>query len=404
MFSKISKKDHHHQPEKRLETQESEFTKEKEVELNRNLALSYYAHASHLDRLRSFEQALTDALSSRQYMSKVPKKPKDDTFRNTIEKKIDKLRSLVNNDKVFEENDMLLKSQAEINHSKLRSSNSNDLVKSHMEDPSQKQANLQQSRLNQREKAKFDSKSNFLVKNISSSDSKHTSKFYQGLKQKDAMPPVINSNPKPTGYNKITKDPTAKVNYDSLKFRVTPLYLHNEFFYGNYSNGVEMYRSTCNNRKYFPYEQLNPIPNDPNFVQKEKPAQLKQSRAVYKNDDLQNRVAVEKQPVEADLEDADLDEGLNEVMDDSFNSNPPEVIELNSPIWEMKHNPVSQKSKVRTQSAIEKMNSQDPRKINRPHTALSPSQEEAKRDSLHAGDNQKSRGKRVRSSHASGEF
>lgn len=337
-------------------------------------------------------------------MSKVPKKPKDDTFRNTIEKKIDKLRSLVNNDKVFEENDMLLKSHAEINHSKLRSSNSNDLVKSNLEDPSQKQANLQQSRLNQREKAKFDSKSNFVVKNISSSDSKQTSKFDRGLKQKDAMPPVISSNIKPTGYNKITKDPTAKVNYDSLKFRVTPLYLHNEFFYGNYSNGVEMYRSTCNNRKYFPYEQLNPIPNDPNFVQKEKPAQLKQSRAVYKNVDLQHRTAAEKQVVEADLENAGLNEELNEVMEDSFNSNPPEVIELNSPNWEMKHHPVTQASKGRTQSAIEKVSSQDPRKISRPHTALSPSQQEAKRDSLREDNNKKSRGKRVRSSNVSGEF
>ena len=385
MFSKKSKKDTKNK--QRVESLESEFTNERENSLNRNLAMSYYAHASHLDKLGQHQPALTEALTSRSYISKVPSESKDNTLRNIIEKKIEKLRNLVNNEKVFRENDMLLKSRAEINSSKLRSSNSVDGTKGPLENTPHYQANTKPAQLDNREKAKFDSKSNVGIKNASLAESKQLSKLDQAAKTKDAMPSVINGNSKLTGYNKITKDPYAKVNYDSLRFRVTPLYLHNEFFYGNYSNGVEMYRSTCNNRKFFPYEQLNPIPNDPNFIQKQKPLNLKQSRSVYKNEEDRLRSsAAEKQAAATDAEDADVNEGLNEVLDDSFNSNPPEVIELNSPSPPIKSKPPVAKSKGRTQSAIEKMNEQDSHANKRPQTAMPQSQQGFHEESLHSSD------------------
>ena len=403
MFSKKNKKGPNQK--QRAETQESEFTNEKETLLNKNLALSYYAHASHLEKLGHHDQALTDALKSRSYMSKVPNVSKDETFTNIIEKKIEKLRTLVNNEKVYQENDMLLKTRAEINHSKLRSSNSVDVANSLKENPAYYHANIKPARQNQREKAKFDSKSNMVIKNASTVESKQASRHDRSVKQKDAMPSVINGNTKQTGYNKITKDPFAKINYDSLRFRVTPLYLHNEFFYGNYSNGVEMYRSTCNNRKYFPYEQLNPVPNDPNFTQKQKPAQLKQSRDVYKHEEDRLRgSAVEKRVQDTNLEDADMNQALNQVLDDSFNSNPPEVIELNSPPAELKTKPPTMKSKGRTQSAVEKMNNQESRITKRPLTALSPSQHPDNNDSVHATNKQKPRSREVRSNRESDEF
>lgn len=396
MFSKKNKKEQN--PNQRAETQESEFTNDRETLLNRNLALSYYAHASHLDKLGHPDQALTDALNSRSYMSKVPNESKDETLRNIIEKKIDKLRTLVNNEKVFQENDMLLKSRAEMNFSKIRSANSVDIAKELNENPSYYHPKVKPSQQNKKEKAKFDSKSNMAIKNTSVVESKQASQHDRSIKQRDAMPSVINKNTKLTGYNKITKDPYAKINYDSLRFRVTPLYLHNEFFYGNYSNGVEMYRSTCNNRKYFPYEQLNPVPNDPNFTQKQKPAQLKQSRSVYRHEEDRLRgSATEKKAARTNDEDADLNEGLNEVLDDSFNSNPPEVIELNSPPAELKTKPLSIKSKGRTQSAVEKISNQESHTMKRPQTALSPSPNDDHDDSLPVTYKQKPRSRESRS-------
>lgn len=309
---------------------ENSISRDKENEMSLNLALSHYAHASHLEKLGRFHEGLNSALQSRKFIRKVKLKRTNEHMVDTIENKIDKLRLEVNNKKVYQTNDNLIKRRADFNKSNLRNNQSNNLTLSNTylvesyavvqpetyQNPRPRSSNQGEVR---GEQSSAKGKSRLPESRVDIGGDKRKSKMKESVLTK-----------KIAGYGKIVKDPYAKINYDPVKFRVTPLYFHDEYFHGNYSNGVEMYRSTCNNQKFHPYHQLNPIPNDKRFLQKSKPTQYKPTKEEFKRLKSGNPSRREMESQNKNEEEDELYQEANELVGDSFEKEPVEVIELDN--------------------------------------------------------------------------
>lgn len=250
---------------------ESVVEYDEESEIYRQLSIACYTHGSHLDKLGNHADGVKYVLEARDYHEKITTLiQKDYEFYHTIEAKIIELRQKINNLTTFAENESLIKSRADQNLSRLNlhSQTTPDLkslplVHSKVDLRAEGAAvGATSSKLPPRSRplTAISSSSKFTTNHSSSKQTEEQARVYRIIKQA-AVPK----------YNKVAKDPAARKNVDSSAFRVAPLYLHNEYFHGNYDKGVEMFKSTSNNEKFFPYKALNPIPNDPAYVYKTRP-------------------------------------------------------------------------------------------------------------------------------------
>lgn len=295
---------------------ETRVTSEDE-QLFRNLSISFYTNASHKEKLCQFQNALEAALEAKRYHQKLSdSNEKDKSFMNTIELKVDILRGKLNSTNTFKQNNKLIQQRANENVSKLRESVSRPgSANMYSTLPIEKYSgtlgtsktskNLQKSEMPQIAKSSKKQRPN----------SKSQSKRYKILKSQ------------PGKLKDVVKDPATKKNYDSIGIRVTSLYLHNEYFHGNYSNGVQMYMSTSNNEKFFPYKTLNPIPNDQMYRKTERVARVTAGQVLNRPPRAEKPFAKDVKIVEVQEFDSDQEKELV----DSFDSNPAEVIELYSP-------------------------------------------------------------------------
>lgn len=250
---------------------ESVVEYDEESEIYRQLSIACYTHGSHLDRLGNHADGVKYVVEARDYHEKILTLiPKDYEFYHIIEAKIIELRQKINNITTFAENESLIKSRADQNLSKLNihSQTTPDLrnlplVHSKVDLKGESAAvdpTLSRLLPKSRPLTAISSSSKFTAKTSSTKYADEQARVYRIIK-KAAVPK----------YNKVAKDPAAKKNVDSSTFRAAPLYLHNEYFHGNYDSGVEMFKSTSNNEKFFPYKAFNPIPNDPAYIYKTRP-------------------------------------------------------------------------------------------------------------------------------------
>lgn len=238
----------------------------------------------------------------------------------TIELKIDLLRSKLNSQKTYKQNNKLIEQRANENISKLRESQSRPgSANIYSSLPLEKHSGLMNSSKNQ-----VSTKSKRMPQVSQTSRVK-----IQTSKSKSKKAKILKAQP--GKLKEVVKDPETKKNYDSMGFRVTSLYLHNEYFHGNYSNGVQMYMSTCNNEKYFPYKTLNPIPNDPMYQKSGVSGKITSGQVLNRPSKL-HKLPSKNLKVEEIVED-DLSDPERELVN-SFDSNPAEVIELYSPVTE----------------------------------------------------------------------
>lgn len=297
-----------------VESETRRFTAEDE-QLLRHLSISFYTNASHREKLGQFQNGLESALEAKRYQEKLAEgSQKDRSFMKTIQLKIDSLRSKLNNERTFAANQNLIKHRAEENMSKLRESHSRP-----------GSANVYSTLPVNQSKASHIPSKRATAKNLAQIPQNPNSKLHKP-KAQTKKHRIIKRQP--GSYKEIVKEPTTKKNFDSVRFRVTSLYLHNEYFHGNYSNGIQMYQSTCNNEKFFPYKTLNPIPNDANYVKKVRPDSVSAGNPYNKNI---NRLATGSKNYNVDNMDDDLASENEKVLVESFDSNPGEVIELYSP-------------------------------------------------------------------------
>ncbi len=288
-----------------------------EQQLFRNLSISFYTNASHREKMDQFQNALESALEAKRYQEKLTLSNfKDKSFMETIELKIELLRSKLNNTKTFKENSKLIKQRALENMSKHKESTSRP-----------GSANL------------YSTLDKFKSSKLSATN--HQSSRAPPISQVSGKRPISKSQSRkevilknqPVKVKEVVKDPATKKNYDSIGIRVTALYLHNEYFHGNYSNGVQMFKATSNNEKFYPYKTLNPIPNDKAYLKKTReeamPGHLHHSRASKgKKSRPTSSVNHQVDTVGQDLND---DSETEQQLVQSFDSNPAEVIELYSP-------------------------------------------------------------------------
>lgn len=250
---------------------ESVVEYDEESEIYRQLSIACYTHGSHLDKLGNHADGVKYVVEARDYHEKILTLiPKDYEFYHIIVAKIIELRQKINNVTTFAENESLIKSRADQNLSKfnIHSQTTPDLrnlplVHSKVDLRGESAAvdpTLSKLPPKSRPLTAISSSSKFTAKTSSTKYADEQARVYRIIKRA-AVPK----------YNKVAKDPAAKKNVDSSSFRVAPLYLHNEYFHGNYDKGVEMFKSTSNNEKFFPYKAFNPIPNDPAYIYKTRP-------------------------------------------------------------------------------------------------------------------------------------
>lgn len=291
---------------------EEQQISEENISLLRNLAVAFYTNASHKEKLEQYQEALESAQEAKVYQSKLPMNNyRDQSFKQTIDIKIDNLRSKLNGKKTMLDNNSLIKQRADQNMAKLQSSmgrpESGKVYSTYQQNPNRPMTAA----------SKVTNGKNLpSVRSGKISEAKYQRATNTRLKSKKDI--IIKK--KIGSLSQIVKDPSCKKNFDSVGIRVTPLYLHNEYFHGNYSNGVQMFKATSNNEKFYPYKALNPVPNDKNYEQKTKPTMISAGHVSYKR-------KAEK-PEESEV--ADLTEDIEREIANSFDSNPAEIINLPS--------------------------------------------------------------------------
>jgi len=292
------------------------LTKEQE-ELYGNLSISFYTNASHLEKIGEVKSGLESALEARQWNEKLTANPKTSEFQKTIEARISSLRQKLNNQKTLKDNNSLIQSIAEENLSKLR------------------QCQIPETDHGYSPVDLTEEKTGKLIGSTAKEQQLKRSQS-ANLKKRNRANPLIDSKwaiqKKVQGkHNMVIKDPVAKKNYDPVKFRVTTLHLHNEYFHGPYSNGIKMYKSTCNNEKFYPYKALNPLPNFKEFEMKKRPESLNANKPI-KRHNVKEQLKKEREELER-MHQQEVNDWAeaNELVGDSFDSQPGEVIDIYSP-------------------------------------------------------------------------
>jgi hypothetical protein len=307
---------------------ESAVEYDEESEIYRQLSIACYTHGSHLDKLGNHADGVKYLVEARDYHEKIlTLLPKDYEFYHTIETKIEHLREKLNNFTTFAENESLIKSRADQNLSKL---NFNSPA-----DKDLKTLPLVYSKLDLRENKQIEEALHTNSQKLrpvtaSSSSSKFTSKtgVNKSTAEQDRVYRILKKTELPAKYGEVAKDPDARKNVDSMSFRVSPLYMHDEYFHGNYDKGIEMFKSTSNNEKFYPYKALNPIPNDKAYTYNTRPTAKKPfplMRRQQKQGGLANQQSTQTFRVHGDT--VDVVQGTGGA-DESFDSQPDEVIDL----------------------------------------------------------------------------
>lgn len=299
---------------------ESVVEYDEESEIYRQLSIACYTHGSHLDKLGNHADGVKYVVEARDYHEKILTLiPKDYEFYHIVEAKIIELRQKINNVTTFAENESLIKSRADQNLSKLNihSQTSPDLrnlplVHSKVDlkgESATVDPTMSKLPPKSRPLTAMSSSSKFTAKTSSTKQAEEPSRVYRIIKQA-AVPK----------YNKVAKDPAAKKNVDSSTFRVAPLYLHNEYFHGNYDKGVEMFKSTSNNEKFFPYKAFNPIPNDPAYIYKTRPT--------AKNQGSRHAIGLKSSRHPLQPRPQSPNPPLPDNLDESFDEAPAEVVDI----------------------------------------------------------------------------
>src|SRR3990167_6577117 len=254
---------------------ESVVEYDEESELYRQLSVACYTHGSHLDKLGNHADGVKYMVEARDYHEKILNVlPRDYEFYHRIETKIEAMRERLNNLTTYAENESLIKSRADQNLSKLNMASHTNIELQTLPMVYSKvdlRGNVSggETVTTQTQKVRpltaISSSSKFTAKSKNSRSGGEVNMKYPILKKAEVQ----------TRYGVVTKDPSARKNVDSMGFRVSPLYLHNEYFHGNYDKGIEMFKSTSNNEKFHPYKALNPIPNDKAFMFRTRPTAKK---------------------------------------------------------------------------------------------------------------------------------
>lgn len=306
----------HDVTENRVSSDTRGMTPEAEA-LFRNLSISFYTNASHKEKIGQFQNALEAALEAKRYQQKLIdiSTSRDKSLMTTIDLKIDILRGKLNSKKTFKENNRLIEQRAIENASKMRGSLSRP-----------GSANIYSTQPLEKQTGPKIKKQNTTARIPPLSQTKTTNNQFNPKIIKTKKEKIVGSQP--GKLKEIVKDPATKKNFDSIGMRVTSLYLHNEYFHGNYSNGVQMYMSTCNNEKFYPYKALNPIPNDPSYRKSAKYHRIQSGHGVTRESKQKKSGTTNFRVEEKELE---YSSDRERELVDSFDSNPEEIIDLYSP-------------------------------------------------------------------------
>jgi hypothetical protein len=331
----------HDVTEKHIQDEIEKKPSEEDNQVLRNLAISFYTNSSHREKLDLIQESLESALEARRYQSRLPMSSyKESSFMQTIELKIDKLRTKLNNQQTVKHNRELIKKRAEQNIAKIRESQ--DKHQNTEIPPVSKTNKIRPSTAKDSAVGKAKLRPSSGLSGLTADKSNQISTVAASTrrkaqsKAKEKKEVILKKNY--GELNNIVKDPETKKNLDSRDFRVTSLYLHNEYFHGNYSNGVQMYKSTSNNEKFYPYKALNPIPNDPNYKQRARPSIISAGHVRYEKKPATRDIACDDEAYDT------IDDDIENLIADSFESNPNEVIELHSPKAHAKYMPDRPKS------------------------------------------------------------
>lgn len=264
-------------------------------EVYRNLAVAFYLNASHHCKLEDQLQALESIKSAEKYQGMVPG-GKESPFNGVIEKKTEEVRSKLNTEQDVRDNKRLIQARAQEARGQERGQDSK-LVSIHKE------------RLNSRHGESTVTKSRpstAFTANSNLDSAKMISSETSSKVKKDLLSKI---HRKPIGrLHKVVKNPKEQQMLDSLQFRTSTWYLHNEYYFKELDKGgVNMYKSDSNNSRFYPYADMNPIPNDKEY-------RLTRTKA--------NRVKGHSAQLNF------KQNQYHEVLGDSFDSNPSQIEDI----------------------------------------------------------------------------